>query len=171
MIRLIFFAIVSIFLIDACAKKEAKVSENLPASSEKSTQKEDEGLVLFRQTCYACHSVVTKSHDEIIAPPMVAIKRRYLMSYPSEEEFVDAVVAFAKDPKEENALMRGAVQQFKVMPLQTFDENNLRSIATYIYNNDIEKPEWFDAHFEEEHPDGMGMGRGMGQGKGRRNGQ
>ncbi len=119
-----------------------------------------EGLVLIQQKCYACHSITSKSHDEIIAPPMVAVKRRYKMSYTSEEDFVNAMTAWVMDPKNENALMRGAVQNFKVMPKQLFNEDEIIKIAKYMYHNTLETPEWFEAHFKEEHPRGMGNSKG-----------
>lgn len=144
-------------------KRSASIADN---SASLNIEKDSAALALFRQTCYACHSVSTKSHDEIIAPPMAAVKRRYLMSYPEKVDFVNAVVAYAKDPKAEKALMFGAVQQFKPMPFQNFKEEDLRKIASYIYDHEIEKPDWFDAHFAEEHPNGMGMGRSMGRGMG-----
>ncbi len=125
---------------------------------------ENEGLKLIKQNCYACHSVVTKSHDEIIAPPMEAIKRRYKMSYPNEEEFVLAFTNWVMDPKEHNALMRGAVSQFNVMPRQPFNKEEVIKIAHYTYNNELEKPDWFQNHFNQEHPNGMGNGQGRGGG-------
>ena len=119
---------------------------------------QSESYKLFKSKCYACHSVTSKSHDEIIAPPMAAVKRRYLMSYSNREEFIDAIVNWVKDPKEENALMYGAVQKFKVMPKQQFYEEDLELIGAYIFDNDIEQPEWFETHFQEEHG-GLGKGR------------
>ena len=119
-----------------------------------------EGLVLLQQKCYACHSITSKSHDEIIAPPMVAVKRRYKMSYTSEEEFVNALTEWVLDPKKENALMRGAVQNFNVMPKQPFNKEEIIKIAQYMYNNTLETPTWFEAHFNDEHPKGMGNGKG-----------
>ena len=119
-----------------------------------------EGLKLFQQNCYACHSVTTKSHDEIIAPPMAAVKRRYMKEYDSKDDFVKAVVAYASDPKAENALMIGAVDKFKAMPKQAFKEDDLTKIAAYIYDNEIETPEWFEDHFQQNHKNGQGMGRG-----------
>lgn len=117
-----------------------------------------EGLTLLQQKCYACHSIISTSHDEIIAPPMVAVKRRYKMSYVSEEEFVTAVTAWVLDPKKENALMKGAVKNFNVMPKQPFNKNEIIKIATYMYNNTLETPAWFETHFKEEHSNGMGKG-------------
>lgn len=122
-----------------------------------------EALRLFQQKCYSCHSVATKSHDEIIAPPMIAVKKRYSIQYDNKEDFVNAVVAYASDPKAENALMFGAVNQFKAMPKQAFSEDDLKKIATYIYENKIETPEWFEDHFQQNHKNGQGMGKGMGK--------
>lgn len=130
-------------------------NENLKASN----QEQSQAYNLFKNTCYPCHSVTSKSHDEIIAPPMIAVKRRYLMTYPDKDIFVNALVDFSKDPKDDKALMFGAVQQFRVMTNLNFNEEDLKKIATYIYENDIEKPDWFDAHFKEEHGGKMGKGR------------
>ena len=168
------FLVIVVILI-SCVKKEdtsKSASDKKVATKEQLTQQENEDLQLFKQTCYACHSVVSKSHDEIIAPPMAAVKMRYLMSYPEREDFINAVVSYASDPKAENALMFGAVQQFKAMPKQNFKEEDLKRIAAYIYDHDIEQPEWFNDHFAEEHPNGMGMGRGQGgRGMGMGNGR
>lgn len=132
---------------------------SIPKNEVKSTANA-EGLKLFQQNCYACHSVTTKSHDEIIAPPMAAVKRRYMMEYDTKENFVKAVVSYAIDPKEENALMIGAVNNFNVMPKQAFSEDDLIKIASYIYDNEIESPKWFEDHFKENHKNGQGMGNG-----------
>ncbi|VAW24755.1 hypothetical protein MNBD_BACTEROID04-1511, partial [hydrothermal vent metagenome] len=77
------------------------------------------------------------------------------------EDFVKAVVAWASDPKEDKALMRGAVNQFKVMPKQLFKKEDLTKIAEYIYDNEIEQPAWFKSHFSTMHPNGMGSKKGM----------
>jgi len=158
-------AIAILFLVSCNKSKEDTTSEQIAVNKTKTEP--PEGYTLFKNNCYVCHSVTSKSHDEIIAPPMIAVKRRYQKSYTSKEDFVEALVNWSKDPKEENALMRGAVQQFKVMPKQAFKEDDLKKIAAYIYDNDIEKPDWFEAHFKDEHGgEGKGMGNGKGQGKG-----
>lgn len=85
------------------------------------------------------------------------------MMYPEKEEFVQAISQWAKDPKEEKAIMRGAVTQFKVMPYQHFDEADLIKIASYMYDEELEVPAWFPEHEKQMH------GRN-GKGKGRMNG-
>ena len=131
---------------------------SIPKNEVKSTANA-EGLKLFQQNCYACHSVTTKSHDEIIAPPMIAVKKRYSMQYDSKDDFVKAVVAYASDPKAENALMIGAVDKFKAMPKQGFTKEDLTKIAAYIYDTEIETPEWFADHFQQNHKNGQGKGK------------
>jgi len=42
-----------------------------------------------------------------------------------------------KVPKEENARIYGALQQFEVMPKQSFKEEDLKKTAAYIYDNEI----------------------------------
>ncbi len=153
---------VLLVVFSSCNKQ--KLSEDFGVNSSTASETENtESLALFKQKCYACHSVTTKSHDEIIAPPMIAVKKRYSMQYDNKEDFVNAVVAYASDPKAENALMIGAVNKFKAMPKQAFEEADLKKIATYIYENEIETPEWFEGHFQQNHKNGQGMGRGMGK--------
>jgi len=153
--------IVSLLVLFASCKKQNTSEDFNKNVSEGNETENAEALALFQQKCYACHSVITKSHDEIIAPPMIAVKKRYSMQYDNKEEFVNAVVAYAKDPKAENALMPGAINQYKAMPKQAFEEDDLKKIATYIYENNIETPEWFEEHFQENHKNGQGMGMGM----------
>jgi mono/diheme cytochrome c family protein len=152
-------------LLTGCNKQKSTEDFGI-STAPKSDTENAEALALFKTKCYACHSVTTKTHDEIIAPPMIAAKKRYMMQFDNKEDFVKAVVAYALDPKAENALMKGAIDKFKPMPKQAFEEEDLKKIASYIYDNEIETPVWFEEHFKEEHKNGMGMGNGMGKGKG-----
>ena len=114
---------------------------------------------LMRTSCYACHNPNAPSHDALIAPPLAAIKYRYQQRYTNRETFVAGMSAFMKWPSAESALMPGAVSRFGVMPATTLTDEKIRSIAVYIYDNEVEKPAWFDEHFESEHGKGRGFGR------------
>ena len=116
---------------------------------------------LKKNHCYICHSPESSSHDEIIAPPMAAVKMRYKMSHESEQEFVDAIVTWTMNPNEESALMKGAIDRFKVMPKQLFDENQMQQLALYMYQNDLGEPTWFAAHQKEMHANGGKRRQGM----------
>lgn len=153
--------IFSSLLLLSCA--ESNKEPNTFSSDLKKGNQVDlaEGLDLLQKHCYICHSPESSSHDEIIAPPMAAIKMRYKMSYESEQEFVDAIVAWTMNPIEEKALMRGAVDRFKVMPKQLFDENDMRQLAIYMYQNDLREPTWFAVHQKEMHAKGGKRRQGM----------
>jgi len=143
-----------LFLVVSCTNAKSKSTEALNADAKIVTGQESEGYELTKVQCYACHNPNTPSHDEIIAPPLAAVKMRYQMQYKTEAEFVDAMVDWAMDPQESNALMRGAVVKFKTMPKQLFKEVEIRKIATYIYNNQLEEPDWFAVHQKEMHKNG-----------------
>jgi cytochrome c2 len=106
------------------------------------------GKKLMETKCYACHNPISPE-DQRIGPPMIAIKKHYINENTSKEEFIKDFVSFVKNPSEDNAKMRGAVRKFGVMPKQYFKEEDLKAIAEYMYDNEIEKPEWFQKHWEE----------------------
>lgn len=145
--RLILIAIPLLLLTNCGNPKNLNITENSTIAKTENTK----GFDLFKQNCYTCHSVTTNSHDEIIAPPMIAIKRRYLKTHSTKQDFVNAMVSYASDPKAENALMLGAINKFNVMPKQDFNKEDLSKIANYIYDNEIESPEWFETHFQNNH--------------------
>jgi len=47
------------------------------------------------------------------------------------------------------------------MPKQLFKKDDIITIAKNIYNNELETTSWFEAHFNEENPNGMGNGEGL----------
>jgi cytochrome c553 len=125
------------------------------------------GKKLMETNCYVCHSP-TASHDDRIAPPMVAIKKHYIDDKTTKEEFIADMKAWIKNPNETDAKMRGAVRRFGVMPKQVFPEETIEKIADYMFDFEIDQPEWFEDHFNEEKGkhNGNGQGKGMGKGKG-----
>ncbi|MDH5415460.1 MAG: c-type cytochrome, partial [Flavobacteriaceae bacterium] len=149
-----------LFMVSCETIKEDNAQNIVLSTDSKIILDQSESYLLFKNNCYACHSVLSKSHKELIAPPMEAIKRRYVMNYNNREEFIEAIVKWVQEPNEKSALMFGAVQQFKVMPKQEFIEEELFKIAAYIYDNEIEQPEWFQAHFNQQH-NSKGRGKSM----------
>jgi len=106
---------------------------------------EHPGKKLMETYCFACHNP-TASHDNRLAPPMIAIKKHYINSDTTKEEFVNSIQAWIKNPNEDDAKMYGAVRRFGVMLKQPFAEDDLKLIADYMFDNDIEQPEWFEEH-------------------------
>ncbi|SDS40327.1 Cytochrome c-550 domain-containing protein [Polaribacter sp. KT25b] len=136
-------------------------------SDEITTSSQDHlGKKLMQTNCYVCHSV-TATEENRIAPPMIAIKKRYLMGNTTKQEFINSLQNFIKNPTEENAKMYGAVKRFGLMPKQAFPKETIKQIADYMFDYDIEKPEWFEDHYNEEH----GNSRGMQNGNGKQNGK
>ncbi|MFY9242515.1 MAG: DUF3365 domain-containing protein [Polaribacter sp.] len=120
------------------------------------------GKKLMQTKCYVCHNPTT-SHDERIAPPMIAVKKHYISKNTSKEEFVNSMQNWIKNPTKENAKMYGAVKKFGIMPKQYFSEETIKQISEYMFDNEIEEPEWFESHYNEEK--GKGHGKEMMKGK------
>lgn len=94
-----------------------------------------DGKQLMEDRCYSCHN--TQGTDNMLAPPMFRVKDHYWEDDINEQDFIEAIVEWVKDPKEENSLMPGARRKFGLMPKQQFDENEVRAIAKYMFNHEI----------------------------------
>lgn len=137
----------SILLILSCnnVKKE---NYEIASVSNVQTVQQHPGKKLMKVHCYVCHDA-TKAEDKRIAPPMVAIKRRYAMNAETKVEFIVDIQNFIKNPTEENAIMYGAVQRFGVMSKMAYPEDVIKKIADYMYDNELEAPEWFEEHYKK----------------------
>lgn len=120
------------------------------SNTENNETAELNGEALMKTNCLTCHGNGS-SHDDILAPPMMGIKNHYLEEGMSEVDFVKSIVDWTLNPNEEDSKMSGAVERFKVMPKQDFDIKEVEAIAKFMYNNEMEKPQWFDQHMKEEH--------------------
>jgi hypothetical protein len=109
---------------------------------------EHPGKKLMETNCYVCHSA-TASHENRLAPPMIAIKTRYINENTTKEAFINDLKAWIKNPNANDAKMYGAVKRFGVMAKQPFPDKTIEKIGEYIYDYDIEKPDWFEDHFKE----------------------
>ncbi|MBT8221248.1 MAG: cytochrome c [Bacteroidia bacterium] len=112
---------------------------------------EAEGMQLLETHCFACHSPKSVSHDEMLAPPLAGIKHRYKTLYPDRNTFISRMTAYISKPSEENAVMRGPVRRFGLMPPTTLEEEKIRELTAFIYDNSLPAPKWFPKHFEEKH--------------------
>jgi len=99
-----------------------------------------EGYRLMKTYCYVCHNPEVKSHDQMLAPPMMMVKKHYKPTYPSKKKFVDAIVSWVHHPSPEKVLMPGAVRKFKIMPPLAYPEKDLVAIAEYMFDNEMDKP-------------------------------
>ncbi|MCA0131692.1 c-type heme family protein [Winogradskyella alexanderae] len=149
-------------------------SKNLSAFDKQLEANKHPGKKLMETHCYVCHSP-DADHDNRIGPPMIAIKKHYINEETSKEEFIESITSWINNPNEKDAKMKGAVRRFGVMPKQAFPENAVEQIADYLFDYEIEQPEWFEEHFNEEkgkqHGQGQGKGHGQGKGKGKGKGR
>ncbi|MDO5970061.1 hypothetical protein Q4Q35_09590 [Flavivirga aquimarina] len=141
------FLVLFLFIITACKKPKGENSKILTESYGQKLQ-EHPGKKLMETYCYLCHDA-TKSEEERLAPPMIAIKKRYIFEGTSKEEFINDMQRWIKNPNEKDAKMFGAVRRFGVMQKLPYPEEDIRQIADYMFDYDIEQPEWFEEHFNQ----------------------
>ena len=110
----------------------------------------NEGKKLLEAKCYVCHNPKSDENN-VLAPPMAAIKARYSKDHSTKESFSDAIWNFVEKPTNEKVKMKGALNRFGLMPFQSFDEKQIRKISDYIFDYQIEEPEWFKQHWEQNH--------------------
>jgi nitrate reductase cytochrome c-type subunit len=129
----------SFLLLLSCANNSESSNELLDLAK-KSTDY-SKGKKLMENKCYVCHNPKLKE-DELIAPPMIAIKEAY--HFDNEEEFTQAFKAWLNNPNPSRSLMPEAVKKYGVMPYQAYNEETILAIASYLYNNEIERPSWWE---------------------------
>lgn len=103
---------------------------------------EEKALSLMSANCFVCHNPDMESETRV-APPMFKIREHYYDDETSREEFINEIVAFALDPTLDKSIMPGAVNNFGLMPKTPFNEEDLKLIAGYIYDNDLASDKWY----------------------------
>ena len=149
-IVLIIYAISILTLVSDCAKKSVNDADKKISNKSKQNVEKPEGLSLAEIQCFICHSS-TASEKERAAPPMIGIKARYLEAFKNKDEFVNAIVEYAKNPTKENSKIPNALERFGIMPKQNFKDEELKKIAEYIYDYKIQEPDWFREHYKVSH--------------------
>lgn len=142
------YILFSISLLFGSCKKQHTVAYQAMDTVENAQTTSQAGKKLMEQQCYTCHSP-SASMQERLAPPMIAVKKHYLSEEISKEAFTKAIWNWVENPSEEKTKMRGAVRRFGIMPYQEFKKEDIEAIANYMFDNNIEQPEWFEDHFKE----------------------
>lgn len=107
------------------------------------------GKEVYESLCMVCH--VSKGKPTI-APPIFAVKNHVIEAHPEREDFVQRIVDWVKKPDADNALMRGAIKKFGLMPpMPQIDDEELLAVAEFLYDTDVELPDWYKKHYKEEH--------------------
>ena len=152
--------LLALLLISAigCSSSDNKETKESPTPIETVSADEEladlEAAKLLTSVCYVCHNPKSGSHDEMLAPPLVGIKRQYQRATADREAFVTRMASFVSNPNKENAIMKGPIRRFGLMPKTTLADDEIKAIVSYIYDHDLPQPDWFAQHEEEMHGDG-----------------
>ena len=165
--KILALGLISIFFLGCEFNDSDKIIQTSEISASSIDSFEHPGKELMENLCYTCHSP-SASHEDRLAPPMIAVKKHYLNEGTTKEEFIEDIQAWVKDPNEDNARMFGAVRRFGVMTKTPFKDEDIRKIADYLFDHNIEQPEWFEDHLKEQKGNGRGKGMGHGNGQGKR---
>ncbi|MCX2720327.1 hypothetical protein [Lentiprolixibacter aurantiacus] len=157
---LLFFAILA--FVVSCKEQPKKADEAVSMSAEALAE---QGEKLMTTYCYQCHNPNT-SRESMLGPPMIGIKKHYITDSTTKEAFVADLLSWMKGPKEENSKMPHALEKFGLMNHQVYPDSVIIGIAEYMYDNEIEKPEWYQQHHREMHGSKDGTGHRHGQKKG-----
>ncbi len=153
-----------IFVVSGC--KDATKSVAIPEPTESRTNEVTEidrlypGKKILENECYICHNPKA-SQSNMIGPPMTAIKLHYIDATTTKEQFAEALLQWINDP-EQAGKIPGAHKRFGSMPYMPKPDTMIRQVADYLYDNDVERPVWFDKEFEARYIKGNGQGMGMG---------
>ena len=147
------------FVFSCKQEKKSEQMEDTPSQTEVQTEElAVHGEKLLSTYCYQCHD--PKSTEEnILAPPMVAVKNHYIADDTTKEEFVADLLIWMSGPKEENSKMPDAIEKYGLMNHQVYPDSVIIGIANYLYDNEVEEPEWYQKHHEEMHGSGEEEGQ------------
>lgn len=135
------FIVISCIVWGLACESKSKQQAELGATSEFEVAEVATARDNIETVCNMCHSP-TAAPDNRLAPPLEIAKRNYLAATQTKEEFVDKVVQFILYPTAEQAMLHSDVEEFGVMDPVGFSEEDVRAIAVYMYENDLEKPSW-----------------------------
>ncbi|SMG09111.1 Cytochrome c [Marivirga sericea] len=130
-------------------KKDASKSSNETFMPSSITS--DSAANLLAVNCYVCHGRNSSSHEDLLAPPLAGIKKRYMNATGNREVFIERMTTFAFNPTKDAAMMKGPIKRFGLMPKTALKQSQIEAIVTYIYNNEIPAPSWFGAHEKQMH--------------------
>lgn len=151
--RFTYLMVLTALLLFSCnQKKKSDYSKQTDVEITSAyTSNNHPGKKILETKCYVCHSPTASEKEGRVGPPMIAIKAHYINEQTTKEEFTEAMWRFVEKPSEEKAKLRGAVKRFGVMPYQPFKKEEISKVAEYIFEYQIDEPEWFKEHWENGH--------------------
>lgn len=141
--------IILVFAVSFFVSCQTSEKPNYSKTSKDSLDiKEHPGKKLMEHNCYVCHSP-SATHENRIAPPMIAVKQHYVTSKTTKDEFKLAFQNWIDNPTAENSKMPGALKKFGLMPKTPYPKETIELIADYMFDNEIEKPKGFDKQHQK----------------------
>ncbi len=122
-------------------------------------QKTHPGKLVMEQECYICHNP-KDSQESMIAPPMIAVKSYYIGENTTKEQFTEDLIKWVNDPEQESK-MPDAIFEFGSMPYIPYPDDAIAQIAEYIYDYDIQRPDWYDEALREGDGKGIMLNRSI----------
>jgi cytochrome c551/c552 len=90
-------------------------------------------LLLLNGNCTTCHFI----NQSISAPAMKIVQKRYKDAFKDKKEFVNYMSNWINNPNKEGSLMLDMIKKYELMPHMQFDEQTLKEITTYLYENEL----------------------------------
>ncbi|MEN9841590.1 MAG: hypothetical protein RL376_1390 [Verrucomicrobiota bacterium] len=107
------------------------------------------GRQLVTTYCIACHANKDTQTEQqtALAPPLWAVRTRYLKQYPERAAFVEAMVSYILKPDAAKSHMPGAIDKFGIMTPLPFPPELLKDAATAIFEAEgVSAPTWWADH-------------------------
>lgn len=131
----------TVLACNSSEKEQTKTIESEQLSAAEIDQMTAQEIVTT--VCENCHHP-TANPDNRLAPPLEIAKRNYLALYPDKESFVEAMTSFVVTPTAEQAELHSDVDNFGVMDPLGYSEEQVREVSAYIYDTDLQKPDWLE---------------------------
>jgi hypothetical protein len=141
--------------------KQENASKSNQETLKSSAISTDSTSNLLAINCYICHDPGSSSHDDLLAPPLAGIKKRYMNATGNRAAFIERMSSFAFNPTKDAAMMKGPIKRFGLMPKTALDQPQIEAIVKYIYDNEIPAPSWFGEHEKQMHKDQKSGDRGQ----------
>ncbi len=143
----LFSLFLSSLLLLSCKDSKTKKTSTLPTTPQNFKVDIAQGFQLLETNCFSCHSP-NPEKETGAAPSMAEVKKQYLKTNTTEQQFTEEVINFLNNPNLEKAKIPKAVEKFGLMPKMGFSAAPLRNIVAYLYASELEQPNWY----EEKYP-------------------
>ena len=138
-----FFSILLISIMVSISCSEHYRSKNSSQRLQNNEVQASEAKEILTTVCQSCHHPSAAPNDRF-APPLQVAKLNYLALSNDKAEFVELWSDFILAPSPEKAKLHSDVDEFGMMDPLGYSEDQIRSIAIFVYDNELERPDWLE---------------------------